>query len=196
MMHGTLERKKAAAEHLLPREPWMSVPIKDMTAAQRQQLKEFERKAAELTDAAEAARRAAEGERKAAEEDAMAAIGAFNGALRELRLERMRTDAALAIAEQQRLALACALYQVRGLGIHLQKSTVPAVHSTSMRRAHACVLCGPTVNSGLCLNRLGCRQTKRAQSRRQWPPGARRLPAARLLFVRPSWRCVPSLSST
>ena len=122
MMDSTLERKKAAAEHLLPREPWMSVPIKDMTAAQRQQLKEFERKAAELTDAAEAARRAAEGERKAAEEDAMAAIGAFNTALRELRLERMRADAALAIAEQQRLALACVLYQVRGLEIYLQSA--------------------------------------------------------------------------
>lgn len=113
MMDGTLARKKATTADVLPREPWMSVPVRDMTAAQRQQMKEFERKVAELQAAEEAARRAAEGERKAAEEEVCAAIATFNSTVSALQMERVCADAAVAVAEQQRFSVAGALLQVR-----------------------------------------------------------------------------------
>jgi hypothetical protein len=114
MMHGTLQRKKDPfAGDALAREPWMDMPLRDMTAAQRQRFKEFERKVAEVAEAREAARRAAEVERRGVEEEAMGAVAAFNEALAALRLEKMAAEAAIATAEQQQLALAAALQHVR-----------------------------------------------------------------------------------
>ena len=113
MMQGTLERKKDTLHTLVEREPWMSIPLKDMTAAQRQQLHDFERKVADLHEAREAAKRGLEAERKGAEEVMMAAVATFNVALQQLHDERMRTDMALAVVQQQQFALAATLHQAR-----------------------------------------------------------------------------------
>ena len=60
MMHGTLERKEENKVTLV-REPWMDIPLKEMTKEQRAALKDFEKRVEELEEETQNHRRVGDG---------------------------------------------------------------------------------------------------------------------------------------
>jgi hypothetical protein len=105
MMNNKPDRRKPDAFENLKREPWMDMPLKSMTKAQREALRDFDKKVQEVEEGLRNAVRIAEGERKTLEEEIMAAIIAFNAELRQLSSECDAAKMRIAVTEQTRLAI-------------------------------------------------------------------------------------------
>ena len=131
-MNGTLERSKENGLEQLVRQPWMDTPLKDMTQAQRLQLKEFEKQVKEMQEAADTARRIAEGERRSLEIDILAAVASFHMTLHQLHIDRLAADMLLAVVQQQQFALSSSVHEVRGL------PRVPSSSQTKCTEALGC----------------------------------------------------------
>jgi homoserine dehydrogenase len=113
MMDNNPDRKKADAFEHLVREPWMDMPLKSMTKAQREALREFDKKVQEVEDSLKKAVQIAEGERKVLEVEVIAVITEFNGQLLQLYHECIRYKMHIATAERARLALLSSVAEVR-----------------------------------------------------------------------------------
>jgi predicted nucleic acid-binding Zn-ribbon protein len=113
MMNNTPERRKPDAFEHLVREPWMDMPLKSMTKSQREALREFNKKVAEVEESLKKAVRIAEGERKGLEEEVIAHINNFNAQLLHLYKECISHKMQIASAERARLALISSVIGVR-----------------------------------------------------------------------------------
>lgn len=114
MMNGSPERRnKNEIAHVQQRQSWMDMPIKGMSKAQREALKDFERQVQEAEENLRNAQRVLEGERKALEEEISMAIKAFNSDVTKLRNERLRAEVEVAITQQLRLSNGCTLLEVQ-----------------------------------------------------------------------------------
>ena len=120
MMNNHPERRKADAFEHLAREPWMDMPLKSMTKAQREALREFDKKVLEVEESLKKAVRIAEGERKVLEEDIIAVINNFNGQLFQLYNECVTCRMQISSAERARLALVSSVVGVRTSHTHLR----------------------------------------------------------------------------
>lgn len=105
-------RKPDAFEHLV-REPWMDMPLKSMTKAQREALREFDTKVQEVEESVKKADRILEGERKTLEDEVAAVIKGFNEQLMELYHEYIMHTMMIASAERTQLALLASVTGVR-----------------------------------------------------------------------------------
>lgn len=113
MMHGSPERRNKNISHVQQRQSWMDMPIKGMSKAQREALKEFERQVQEAEENLRNTQRILEGERKALEEAVSVAIKAFNSDIAKLQQERLWAEVQVAITQQLRLSNGCTLLEVQ-----------------------------------------------------------------------------------
>ena len=125
MMNNNPEIRKPDAFEHLTREPWMDMPLKSMTKAQREALRDLDKKVQEVEESLKKAVRIAEGERKVLEEDIIAAINTFNGQLLQLYNECVACRMQISSAERAQLALVSSVIGVRILQIYLY-----TMHST------------------------------------------------------------------
>lgn len=113
MMNNTLEKRAATPLDALQREDWMELPQSQMTAAQKKELREFEKLVQAYEDEVEKRRRMAEGEQKAMEEEVLGLLKDFNTELWELHGKKVDAGMLVASAQQQASALASTLELVR-----------------------------------------------------------------------------------
>lgn len=113
MMDNNPERRKPDAFEHLKREPWMDMPLKSMTKAQREVLRDFDTAVQEVAESLKKAVRILEGERKVLEEEVITAISNFNGQLLQLYRECISHRMQIASAERARLALVSSVIWVR-----------------------------------------------------------------------------------
>lgn len=113
MMNNTLEKRAATTLDALQREDWMELPQSQMTAAQKKELREFEKLVQAYEDEVEKRRRMAEGEQKAMEEEVLGLLKDFNTELWELHGKKVDAGMLVASAQQQASALASTLELVR-----------------------------------------------------------------------------------
>jgi hypothetical protein len=112
MMNNTLEKKREDPLAHLTREPWMDLPLKQLTKAQREALREFETAVQENIEAARESRRVMEAERKLLEDEVMVAVREFNAELAGLHQARVGAEMRMALVAQIRASLCTAIEDV------------------------------------------------------------------------------------
>ena len=114
-MNGSPDKlSNKETEQLLQREPWMDMPVKSMSKAQREELKEFEHQVQQAEENLRNAHRILESERKGLEEEIVEAIKAFNTDVDGLQQQRRWSDVQLVIMQELRLTNFHTLLEVQG----------------------------------------------------------------------------------
>lgn len=114
MMNGTLEgRNTNEVQQVQRRQSWMGMPIKAMSKAQRDALKQYERQVQEAEENLRNLQRKLEVERKALEEEVIMAITSFNTEMASLEKKRLWAQIQVAVTQQLRLSNGTALLEVQ-----------------------------------------------------------------------------------
>lgn len=129
MMAGSPEKlNKNKAEVMMCRESWMDMPLKSMSKAQREALKEYERQVNEVEESLRSTQRILEGERKVLEEEVIEIIKSFNTHLAEFQQRKMFAEVGISMAQQLCLSNAATLIQVcTALRLLHQQNLSPAM---------------------------------------------------------------------
>eukprot|EP00892_Ulva_mutabilis_P005361 jgi/Ulvmu1/3197/UM015_0238.1 len=147
MMNGSPEkRKQHQVEQLQQREPWMDIPVKAMSQAQREALKKYERQVQEAEENLRNTHRILEGECKASEEEIAVAVDTFNLHVEALQHERLWYDVQLVISQELRLSIVSTLLEafkaakskaLEGVKVNIRKKRLTRLRSINeglMRR--------------------------------------------------------------
>jgi hypothetical protein len=111
----------------LQREPWMDMPLQQMTKQQREELQAFEKLVKEHAEQRANARRALELERKGIDEECINSIQAFNVTLHKLHYQFLDVCMVQTVIQQQQLDLAALIqqsYDSLCLGQQVDRSTL------------------------------------------------------------------------
>jgi hypothetical protein len=126
MMDNTLQKEHDTLEDL-QREPWMDIPLQQMSKQQREELQAFGKLGKEHEEQRTNARRALELERKGIDGEFVNSIQAFNATMYKLHDQFLDVCMTQAVNQQQQLDLAALVqgcYDSRCLGQKVNRSTL------------------------------------------------------------------------